>query len=178
MLAFSIRATSELGEWCADHVWRLALKDEEARKIERKTERLREARSCKKVDAELDRIRKAQQSVDQWDFLEAPNSNLPNNVSSKVSLLNQYLQLIFRRSLNTRCIVFVNRRYTARILAEMFSRIDIPNLRLGLLIGTRPGDAGDVKISFRQQVLTLRDFKEGSINCLVGSPGFLPFLCC
>ena len=54
-------------------------------------------------------------------------------------------------------------------ISNRFCRIDIPNLRLGLLIGTRPGDAGDVKISFRQQVLTLRDFKEGSINCLVGS---------
>ena len=175
-------ATSELGEWCADHMWRLALKDEEARKIERKTERLymtaREPRFSKVVDVELDRIRKAQQFVEQWDFLETPNANLPNNISSKVSLLNQYLQLIFKKSSNTRCIVFVKRRYTARILAEMFSSIEIPNLRLGLLIGTRPGDAGDVKISFRQQVLTLRDFKEGRINCLVGSTGFLPFLSC
>ncbi|KAL8788944.1 MAG: hypothetical protein Q9195_007060 [Heterodermia aff. obscurata] len=170
VLAFSMEATSELGEWCADHVWRLGLKEEEARKIERKTERLyltgREGRLAAALDADLDRIRKAQQFVDQWNFLEAPNPSLPNNISSKVSLLIQYLQLIFKKSSSTRCIVFVKRRYTARILVEMFSRIDIPNVRLGLLIGTRPGDAGDVKISFRQQVLTLRDFKEGSINCL------------
>ena len=123
VLAFSIGSTSELGEWCADHVWRLALKDEEARKIERKTERLyttaREARFPQVLDADLDRIRKAQQFVDQWDFLEAPNASLPNNISSKVSLLIQYLQVIFQKSSNTRCIVFVQRRYTARILAEM-----------------------------------------------------------
>ena len=123
VLAFSVRATSELGEWCADHVWRLALKEEEARKIELKTERLfikaREARSSQVLAAEIDRIRKAQKLVNQWDFLEAPNASLPNNISSKVSLLIRYLQLSFRKSSSTRCIVFVQRRYTARILAEM-----------------------------------------------------------
>ena len=123
VLAFSMSATSELGEWCADHIWRLALKEEEARKIERKTERLyttaREAPSFELLDAELDRIRRAQRFVDQWDFLEAPNASLPNNISSKVSLLIQYLQLLFEKSLSTRCIIFVKKRYTARILAEM-----------------------------------------------------------
>lgn len=170
VVAFALEATSELGEWCADHVWHLALKDEEARKIERKTERLhyaaREARSTSELDAELEQIRKAQEVIRQWTFQKVKD-DFYNNISPKVLLLKKYLEFIFKQSTSPRCIVFVRRRYTARLLMEMFSQMRIPNAKLGVLIGTRYGDAGDVKISFRQQIITLRDFKEGGINCLV-----------
>lgn len=172
VLAFAQEATSELGEWCADHVWHLALKDEEARKIERKTERLhnaaREARSASQLDAELEQIRKAQEVVSQWTFQKVTD-NFYNNISPKLLILKKYLEHIFKESAHHRCIVFVRRRYTARLLIEMFSQMRIENAKLGVLIGTRYGDAGDVKISFRQQIITLRDFKEGNINCLVSS---------
>ena len=174
VFAFAQEATSELGEWCADHVWHLSLKDEEARKIERKTERLhnaaREARSTSELDAELEQIRKAQEIVNQWTFRKVTDE-FYNNISPKVLVLKQYLETHFKQSASSRCIIFVRRRYTARLLMEIFSQFRITNAKLGVLIGTRYGDAGDVKISFRQQIITLRDFKEGNINCLV-SPKF------
>ena len=174
VLAFAQEASSELGEWCADHVWHLALKDEEARKIERKTERLhnaaREERSTSQLDAELEQIRKAQEVVSKWTFQKV-TENCYNNLSPKLLVLKKYLELIFKESARQRCIIFVRRRYTARLLMEVFTQMRIANAKLGVLIGTRYGDAGDVKISFRQQIITLRDFKEGNINCLV-SPGF------
>ena len=166
--AFAQEATAQLGEWCADHVWALALADDEARKIERTTERLflaqRDARPIERLDADLKRIREAQELVRGWPF-PSPSS-IGNGISPKVLLLKRYLDQVYEKPCDTRCIVFVKRRYTARLLGQLFSRIGTPHLRLGMLIGTRYGDAGDVKISFRQQVLTLMKFRKGEINCL------------
>ena len=166
--AFAQEATSQLGEWCADHVWALALADDEARKIERTTERLflaqREARPVEQLDANLDRIRQAQQFVRDWQFL--PPASTGNGISPKVLLLKRYLDLVYEKPCDTKCIIFVQRRYTARLLGQLFARIGTPHLRIGMLIGTRYGDAGDVKISFRQQILTLMRFRKGEVNCL------------
>ena len=167
-IAKSYHATSQLGEWCADHIWELALEDEQARKIERTTERLwsaeRQPRPVELFDAEIQRIRQAQDFVKRWQFPRP--SSVGNSISPKVLLLKRYLDLEYERSGACKSIVFVRRRYTARVLTKLFARIGSPHLRLGLLIGTRYGDAGDVKISFREQVLTLQKFRNGEINCL------------
>ena len=168
-VAFAEQATAQLGEWCADHVWELALEDGQAQKIERTTERLwsseRLPRPVEQHDADLERIRQAQDFVRQWRFPE-PSIEFGNSVSPKVRLLKRYLDLEYERSGDSRSIIFVKRRYTARLLTELFARLGNPHLRLGLLIGTRYGDAGDVKVSFREQILTLRRFMKGEINCL------------
>lgn len=166
---FTREATSQLGEWCADRVWSLALVEEEARKLERKVERSfnteREVRPIETLDAELARVREAKKFVADWTF--SPPSYTGNSLSSKVLLLQKYLGLIFEKPNNARCIIFVKRRYTARLLGELLAQIGTEHLRVGLLIGTRYGDPGDVKVSFRQQVLTLGKFRKGEINCLV-----------
>ena len=166
--AFAQAATSQLGGWCADHVWALALADEEALKIERTTERLfladKNARPIEKLDADLCRVRQAQTLVREWPF--PPPAPMSNGISPKVLILKQYLDQVYEKPCDTKCIVFVKRRYTARLLGQLFSRIGTPHLRLGMLIGTRYGDAGDVKLSFRQQVLTLMKFRKGELNCL------------
>lgn len=166
---FTREATSQLGEWCADRVWSLALVEEEAIKLERKVERSfnteREVRPIEILDAELACVREAKKFVADWTF--SPPSYTGNSLSSKVLLLQRYLGLIFERPNDARCIVFVKRRYTARLLGELLAQIGTGHLRVGLLIGTRYGDPGDVKVSFRQQVLTLGKFRKGEINCLV-----------
>ncbi len=169
LFKFAREATSQLGEWCADHVWSLALAEEEARKVERKIERTflaeKDFRPTKLLDDGLNRLRGAQDIVDKWQF--APPSSEGNSLSPKVQLLLQYLGLIFEKPSATRCIIFVNRRYSARLLGELSKRLGTPHMRIGLLIGTRYGDPGDLKISFRQQILTLMRFRKGEVNCLV-----------
>ena len=165
---FAREATSQLGEWCADQVWSFALALEEARKVERKVERTcqieKGARSMKVLNSELHRLHKAQDLVSKWEF--ARPSFQGNSLSPKVQLLQRYLSLIFEKPSETRCIVFVKRRYSARLLGELSRRLGTPHIRIGLLIGTRYGDPGDLKISFRQQVLTLMKFRKGEVNCL------------
>ena len=137
--------------------------------MERKVERLfnaeRELRPIEILDAELAHLREAKQFVADWTF--TPPSFTGNSLSSKVLLLQNYLARIFEKATDARCIVFVKRRYTARLLGELLAQIGTEHLRIGLLIGTRYADPGDVKVSFRQQVLTLSKFRKGEINCLV-----------
>lgn len=171
ILQFSRRAASELGEWCADHLWSVALVDEEATRLQRRAEQLfrtsQWSQPIKALDDELKRIGEALEHVKSHSF--SPPSMEGKSLSSKVRSLHGYLSGIYERPTEAKCIIFVKRRYTARILGELFSRIGSPHLRLGLLIGTRTGEAGDIKVTFRQQVLTLMKFRRGDLNCLVGS---------
>lgn len=165
---FAQEATSELGEWCADHVWELVLAEAEALKIERTTERLflaeKDARPVEVLNADLARIRQAQKFVSDWTFSEP--ASVGNGISPKVLLLKEYLDMVYEKPCDTKCIVFVKTRYTARLLGELFETLKLPNLHHGVLIGTRYGDPGDVKVTFRQQILTLMKFRKGTINCL------------
>ena len=169
IFSYAREATKQLGEWCADQLWRFALAEEETRKAERKTERIflrdLEDRPTELLDAEVKRIREAKGIVENWTF--KPPIAVGNNLSPKVVLLNSYLNLIFERPSDAKCIIFVKRRYTARLLKQLLMKIGSKNIRIDLLIGSRYGDLGDVKVSFRQQVLTLLKFRRGEVNCLV-----------
>lgn len=162
-------AASQLGEWCADHLWRFVLDEEQALKVERKMERKFNRDSgnhpVEVLDAELSRLKEAKEIVKSWTFTEPDFSG--NSLSPKVLLLHKYLSLIFEKPSDAKCIIFVKHRYTARLLAQLFSRMGAPNLRLDMLIGSRTGDIGDISFSFRQQILTLTKFRKGDINCLV-----------
>ena len=161
-------ATSELGEWCGDHWWLLAFADTELCKIQRKIEKrsIEEEWPVRQRDAELDRLEQAKKFINAWNFPSPASSK--NSLSPKVLLLKKYLNFVFERPCDTRCIVFVKKRYTAKLLLSLLDFFSNPNLRTGLLVGTRRGQAGDVKISFRQQVLTINKFRKGELNCLVG----------
>ncbi|KAL8677900.1 MAG: hypothetical protein Q9186_005711 [Xanthomendoza sp. 1 TL-2023] len=168
----SKNAASELGEWCADQLWSYAMAEKEAVKLERKIEKIfdneRNRKPVEVLDNEVRDLREAQTFVKGWTFKE-PVMEV-NSLSSKALVLWQYLNLIYERPTDARCIVFVKLRSTARLLGELFARIGSPHLRLGILIGTRQGDPGDVKLTFRQQMMTLHKFKKGDVNCLVLLP--------
>lgn len=162
-------ATAELGSWCADYLWVMALADEKARKLETKTEYLanKENKPAARIDVEIKLIREAEDAVSRWPF--EPLIKEKNRLSPKVLLLQQYLDLTYERPTEARCIIFVTPRYTARLLNEVLKRLATPHLRLGLLMGTRSSDAWDVKFSVKQQVLTLTKFRRGELNCLIAT---------
>lgn len=169
LFRFTTEATSQLGEWCADQAWSFGLADEEARVVERMVEKAflseQEARPLAVLDAELERLREARRVVNEHLFKEPTPTR--NDLSSKVLLLWNYLKLVFENPTDAKCIVFVKRRLTARLLGSLLARIGTSNLRVGVLMGTKTGDVGDIKMSFRQQVMTLTKFRKGEINCLV-----------
>lgn len=169
VFTYAKEATSELGERCADQVWAFAMAEQEALKLERKVEKAfsknQDSRPIEMLDEEINRLREAQKFVSRWEHPEPTASH--KGLSSKVLVLRRYLDLIFERPTDARCIVFADRRYTARLLMDLFARIGSPHLRSGVLVGARNGQPGDLTLSVRQQILTLKKFKKGIINCLV-----------
>lgn len=166
-------AAAQLGEWCADRLWETVFLDQnEMLKLERLVEGTceseRGSRPVEQRDADLVLLRQAREFVTSWGF-PSPELVVPM-LSSKALALQAALAAIYEVDENAKCIVFVKRRYTARLLADLMAAergIGSPNLRIGLLIGTRYGDPGDVRFSFRQQIITLNKFRKGEMNCLV-----------
>ncbi|KAL8645832.1 MAG: hypothetical protein Q9210_006491 [Variospora velana] len=161
-------ASSELGEWCADQVWSFATTEKEATRFERRIEKAyakkHETIPVDMLDDEIRRLHEAQNFVKDWKFVGPAESS--SGISPKVQVLRQYLDLIFERPTDARCIVFADRRSTARLLNKLFIHVGSPHLRTGLLVGARKGEPGDVMLSVREQILTLNRFRKGVLNCL------------
>ena len=165
-------AASELGQWCADQVWRLALSDEDSLgKVEQKTERLynrnKENLPVEALNQEFLRLKEAKDAVRRWNFM--PPVPTGNMISPKLKLLQDYLHMIFENPTDAKAIVFVKQRHTARLIGQLLSQTGSPHMRLDLLIGSRTGEVGDVKFTFRQQVMTIIKFRKGELNCLVAT---------
>ncbi|KAK8161000.1 hypothetical protein BKA80DRAFT_311181 [Phyllosticta citrichinensis] len=161
------KASSELGAWCADLYWSFALADEEARKLESKREqafhRDKKRKTVSGLDAEIARLREAVEIVHHHEF-GRPVAEL-THLSSKVLALYRWLMRQFERPTESRAIVFVQRRQTARLLHELFCRLGGPYLRPGIITGNTSKTA-DLNISFRKQVMTMINFRKGEVNCL------------
>ncbi len=138
LLRYAKEATSELGMWCADRLWLVSLSEDEMRKLEAKTERKFVSQKGQKPIEDFERqILRLQEAR---KFLEAHTFNVPrpslDYLSTKVMNLMRHLRDRFERPTDDKCIVFVKQRYTAKVLADLFSHPDIgtPHLRVGTLV--------------------------------------------
>ncbi|KAF2019946.1 endoribonuclease dcr-1 [Aaosphaeria arxii CBS 175.79] len=158
---------SELGRWASDIYWSFAFSEEEAKKTEIRQERTfnkKNKTTIAELDKEISQLREAAEFVAKHDF-GSPSLSVPD-LSSKVLLLHQdWLELYYERTGDARCIVFVERRYTARLLNLIFQQISGPNLHCDILIGNN-SSIGDQRTSLRTQFLTLAKFRRGDTNCL------------
>ncbi|KAE8352631.1 ATP-dependent helicase dcl1 [Aspergillus coremiiformis] len=164
---FTMQASSELGPWCADRAWVHALADDVLPKLEGNVRKLTQPGTSSQVPesayTEISRIREASDIVKNHSF----NSlDAPGELSNKVQLLRKELFKSFEHPTETKCIVFTQKRYTAKMLFDLFKTLGIPYLRPGVLIGVRSGDIVGMNVSFRQQFLALIKFRSGEINCL------------
>lgn len=171
VFSFSELASSELGSWCSDILWKFALAEEEAHKAERKEERNLDAQpdseSLTKVEKDIHLLREAAEVVQGHEF-PAPRL-LECDLSMKVILLWGYLSKVYREDTAGKCIIFVSRRYTARVLGELFTQLGNPHLRLGVLVGARAGFVGDENMTFRRQMTIVSQFRRGKLNCLIAT---------
>ncbi|KAI9832203.1 MAG: Dicer-like protein 1 [Phylliscum demangeonii] len=165
----ALEFTAELGPWCADHIWSYLLLDSEAQKLEHKlerdfTENRNKFESLEMLDASIAQLQQALKMIESHVFQE-PRIGL-DDLSSKVLLLHSYLKQRFDHPTEDKCIVFVQKRYAARVLGDLFARFNLPHMRIGVLLGARKGEPGDLNLSYRQQVATLTKFRKGTFNCL------------
>src|SRR4051794_10146946 len=134
--AWASEATSGLGKWCADRIWHYDLSESELHKILGRYEKSQAYGSLETAEERktaLDLIRQAGVIArnHQFQTLSANTKCL----SPKVLLLHRKLSQFYTNNEKTRCIVFVEQRKTARILADVFAILRIPNLRPDILVG-------------------------------------------
>ena len=164
--AFAKEASANLGRWCSDRVWYYALSENESRNILGRYERTEEYEQFETVEEKehaRDMIKDAAMLAkrQQIDFLQPTLDFL----SYKVMLLYQKLLGVYQQNEKTRCIVFVDQRLTARILADCFALLRIPNLRPGILIGVGGSTFSVQAETWKQHEDTMDEFRAGIINC-------------
>lgn len=164
-LVFSQSACRELGAWFVDRMWQLCLEDEAFLKLEARTERnfTNDMATEEVVEKQKDRVRAAREVVQAHHFTGPTGQNL----SSKVLTLLRILGGHFRNP-NIRCIVFVQQRWTAKLLSDLFEQEEGPKVvgvKTGYLMGATDGDNSS-STSFRAQLKTIINFKKGIVNCI------------
>ncbi|KAK6586892.1 hypothetical protein PZA11_000182 [Diplocarpon coronariae] len=172
-LIFALEATSTLGSWCADQVWPFCLGEEESKKLQAKTERKYHAKKIQEPLAVLEKhkaqIQEAREIVKTHVF-EAPDfgpmSVASSNLSSKVVVLVRYLRERFERPTDDKLSALLICVWEPWSVYVTLMLCLLMNLLTTRKVGTRSGDAGDLNQSFRDQVLTMSNFRKGAINCL------------
>ncbi|KAF2103329.1 ATP-dependent helicase dcl1 [Rhizodiscina lignyota] len=158
---------AELGPWASDFYWTSALADAQAskkrRKIERDFNKTPSETETRELDQQLAKLEEATELVRNHDFGDP--TPITVQLSPKVVKLHEWLLQYFSHPSSTaRCIVFVERRHTAHLLCEIFTRIGGQYLKSGMLTGTNRGD--EISVTFRQQMISLQRFRSGEVNCL------------
>jgi endoribonuclease Dicer len=136
-LDFSKGAASTLGPWCADRFWLLRMTDVEVMKLKAKTQNefadMTVQHGVTSSDA-VTAIKAVQEMVANTNLGSiSRNSGL---LSSKVRLLWDILDAEFRESPMKRCIVFVEKQFTAILLADLFQQplMKIPSLKSAYMV--------------------------------------------
>lgn len=138
-------AASTLGSWCADKYWELLMTDAEVgRRVARAHESAASAlHTDGVVDADkahevMHSVQKAVRDVAAVSTLMAKAE--PPVVSFKVKALQQVLDHYYGREQTSRCIVFVQKRFTAVLLAHAFDQIGfkVRGLRAAYLVCPPP----------------------------------------
>jgi endoribonuclease Dicer len=164
--AWAAEASSTLGPWCSDRVWHYDLSESELHKIlgrYEKSQAYNSLETVKERENAVNRIRQAGiiAKTHQFQRLSATTKCL----SPKVLLLHEKLSHFYTNDEETRCIVFVEQRKTARILADVFTILRIPNLRPGILVGVGGNTIGGQTETWKLHEKTMDEFKAGIVNC-------------
>jgi len=160
-----------LGRWCADQYLMRALSESKLQRYKLESERTyygttqsSNSNGISALDTNQTLIREV------FEFVAAEESKYvsigQNDFSSKVLSLQYYLNQTFERPSEHRCIIFVEARNTAKLLAEAFKHIGTQNLRPGFLVGAKNPEIDEDNVTFLAQVMALMKFRKGEINCL------------
>ncbi|KAL6922751.1 hypothetical protein FSST1_000025 [Fusarium sambucinum] len=168
-LDFTKEASSILGPWCADRYWQISIDEIEIRRLADRT-RLTFFGTGEKVLARADKaeetVREVQKLIAAHEFgTISPESQ---ELSDKVKCLHKILVHAFTTDFTQRCIVFVDQRYTACLLSDLYNQASmaIPGMSASYMIGHQSSGTNLGSMTLRKQCSTLKDFREGITNCL------------
>ncbi|KAK9240273.1 hypothetical protein V1525DRAFT_395503 [Lipomyces kononenkoae] len=180
---FAEEAAVTLGPWCADQIWLLILKGfnisrqrydipltASARSQELEAELISEENKEKK---ELEREVMVEVRRVLADHKFSPPSLDPTQLSDKVLSLLEFVAGSYKKAKvhhkSLKCIIFVERRYTAVILHSLLQQLTPYGCRPGVLTGHGDTGMANVSMAFREQSLLLYNFRNNKVNCVVAT---------
>ncbi|KAF4555624.1 Dicer-like protein [Elsinoe fawcettii] len=160
----SMQMHAQLGQWCADRFWHLALPEKIAQKSDMHIERYARPQNAANANNEGDiaEMRELLNHISSQPLVQPTMTT----VSPKVLLLRKCLADFFSGPSDYRCIVFVRERHTATLLSEVFNALGGLCIHCDFLIGVGSMDMANPASTLREQVLTLKKFRDGTLNCL------------
>ncbi|KAH7324737.1 hypothetical protein B0I35DRAFT_349113 [Stachybotrys elegans] len=162
-------AASTLGRWCADRWWKLQMTDADVLKLEALAIGRGDRLTLEEETSSMSTVAQVQKLVHEHK-LGSISPEAPE-LSSKVNVLWNVLFEAFSRGTD-RCIVFVEKRYTAALLSDLFAQptMEVIGMKCGFVVGGSSATLGLGTMSFRDQLVTLAKFRRGEINCLFATP--------
>lgn len=170
---FARSCSSEVGPWCTDRFWKLCFADGQMPSVVAKAEGFAQIHRrtiifCREDQNPVTIVNKLYDIVNEHPLPALrPDSG---HLSHKTLLLFSVLGDYFKRSDEHKCIVFVEKRYTAMMLSEAFKHLQshLPYLKPAYLVGYH-ADQGPLTMSYRDAVLVIHRFRQGALNCLFAS---------
>ena len=157
----SKEASSTLGPWCADRYWQFVVTEREILKLMARTEAdaASRAMTVQQGDMAVAAIKEVRKLVEDHEFRlpTARGANFSamatqqggvmvyrNDMSSKVETLREVLENEFRNMGTERAIVFVEKRFSAFLLSDVFQQetFSIPGVNTGFMVSRRTLDFG------------------------------------
>lgn len=167
-------AASTLGPWCTDRYWEMLMTDAEVSRRAAKEQASSSGAFTADGSSEADRVLSTMHEVqhvirdDASSKAAAAMDGASRSFSSKFKVLRAILDDAFSRRQTRRCIVFVQKRYTALLLADAFRQLSqhIAEVRASYVVGSQAMSSSIANMFFRDQVLTLQRFRRDETNCL------------
>ncbi|KAG6085410.1 hypothetical protein E4U15_001268 [Claviceps sp. LM218 group G6] len=183
-----LEATQEiscvLGPWCADQYWNILFSPSKVsqkptvlyqlEQLDQFDERLLELEGNHRMpygleaDHMVTAVTKASRIT--MDYIQQRQSANVDAVcfSSKLLALRGILSEAFSEKQTKRCIVFVQKRYIAFMLSDVFDQpgVRVEKMRCGYVVGSQSVSSSIANMSVREQLQTLFRFQTGEINCL------------
>jgi endoribonuclease Dicer len=140
-LSFTKDASSILGGWCADRYWKLSLDDTETKRLADRT-RMAFVGGGEKVLARGDKAEEAVRQVQKVVAAHEFGTITPESqeLSAKVKCLHEILVHSFTVDHKQRCIIFVDQRYTACLLSDLYNQASmaIPGMTASYMVSSSP----------------------------------------
>ncbi|KAG5920406.1 hypothetical protein E4U61_007929 [Claviceps capensis] len=173
-----------LGPWCADQYWNILFSPSKVsqkptvmyqlERLDQFDERLLELEVNHRIphgleaDHMVTEVTKASRITMEYIQQRRSASADAMCFSSKLLALHGILSEAFSGKQTKRCIVFVQKRYIAFMLSDVFDQpgVRLKKMRCGYVVGSQSVSSSIANMSVREQLQTLFKFQTGEINCL------------
>ncbi|KXJ85785.1 RNase3 domain-containing protein [Microdochium bolleyi] len=168
LFVYAKLCTAELGPWCADHLWRMALDENEDGLGKLKISLEGSVHDVAALNDAMEAAHAAQDIVVAHQFAELSSS--PLLLTNKVHKLVELLRHTFRPG-RDKCVIFVSKRLTASLLVEVLQNqaVSLPGIEAARMIGTGRSGWGEPSMTIRDQMRTIQRFLDGCLNVLVAT---------